>query len=226
MPVTERGEFAPESPVSHTESAIYLLGHTALHRHGLRLILEHELGRVVAVESDYAPTNVWTAMRCAPHLAIADADAATPVVRDALQMIPRLSTQTRLLVLSVAMDLTAIQPWSQIRLDGYVLKNGGVAELSAAVDALLAGRTYYSAGIEQALMSHQRPPAGALRLTRRESELLPLLARGLSLRQAAEQMAVSYKTADSHRTSLLRKLGVRDRVELARYAIREHIVEP
>jgi DNA-binding NarL/FixJ family response regulator len=53
-----------------------------------------------------------------------------------------------------------------------------------------------------------------------------LLARGLTLREAASKMTVSYKTADSYRTSLLRKLGLRDRVDLARYAIREHIVEP
>ncbi|MBL8877530.1 MAG: response regulator transcription factor [Phycisphaerales bacterium] len=217
----ERGEIA-----SHCAATIYLLGHSVLHRHGVRLILEQELKRNVAVESDYAPTNVWNAMRSAPHLAIADADAATPAVRDALQMIPRLNTQTRLLVLSVAFEATAIQPWAQIRLDGYVLKDGGVADLAAAIDSLLAGRSYFSAGIEQALMCHQRPAAGALSLTRREAELLPLLARGMSLRQAAERMAVSYKTADSHRTNLLRKLGVRDRVELARYAIRENIVEP
>ena len=66
----------------------------------------------------------------------------------------------------------------------------------------------------------------ARRLSRREAELLPLLAGGLTLRDAAFQMAVSYKTADSYRTSLLRKLGVHDRVELARYAIRERIIQP
>ena len=59
-----------------------------------------------------------------------------------------------------------------------------------------------------------------------ETELLPLLAQGLTLREAAARMAIGYKTADSYRTSLLRKLGVRDRVELARYAIRERIIEP
>jgi len=55
---------------------------------------------------------------------------------------------------------------------------------------------------------------------------LPLIARGMRLRDAAASMSVSYKTADSYRTSLLRKLGVRDRVELARLAIRERIIEP
>ena len=63
-------------------------------------------------------------------------------------------------------------------------------------------------------------------LSQREVELLPLLARGLKLRDAAHKMMVSYKTADSYRTSLLRKLGIRDRVELARYAIRERIIDP
>ena len=68
-----------------------------------------------------------------------------------------------------------------------------------------------------------RPP---IRLSRRETELLPLLARGLTLRDAAATMSISYKTADSYRSSLLRKLNIRDRVELARYAIRQRIIEP
>jgi DNA-binding NarL/FixJ family response regulator len=67
---------------------------------------------------------------------------------------------------------------------------------------------------------------GLQTLSRREAELLPLLARGMTLREASEKMSVSYKTADSYRTSLLRKLGVRDRVELARLAIRERIIDP
>lgn len=226
MWVGERGGNEATTALNHAGASLYLLGHTPLHRHAMRLLFQHELGRRISVESDFAPTNVWGAMRTGPHMAIADADFATPAVRDALQMIPRLNSQTRVLVLSIALEPTAVQPWSHVRLDGYVLKDGGVPELAAAVDAVLAGRTYFSAGIEQTLLSIQSPAAGALRLTRREAELLPLLARGMSLRQAAEQMAVSYKTADSHRTSLLRKLGVRDRVELVRYAIRENIVEP
>lgn len=61
---------------------------------------------------------------------------------------------------------------------------------------------------------------GSPRLSRRETELLPLLARSLTLRDAAVQMA------DSYRSNLLRKLGIRDRVELARYAIRQQIIQP
>lgn len=61
--------------------------------------------------------------------------------------------------------------------------------------------------------------------TPRELELLPLLASGLTLREAAERMCVSYKTADGHRTSLFRKCGVQNCVQLARYAIRNKLID-
>ncbi len=63
-------------------------------------------------------------------------------------------------------------------------------------------------------------------LTPRERELLSLLAQGLSLKAAGRMMNVSYKTADKHKVSLMRKLDIHDRVELARFAIREKIIVP
>jgi len=80
--------------------------------------------------------------------------------------------------------------------------------------------------VRAAIEKGQGAARGLATLSQREIELLPLLARGMTLREAASKMAVSYKTADSYRTSLLRKLGVRGRVELARLAIRERIIEP
>jgi DNA-binding NarL/FixJ family response regulator len=95
-----------------------------------------------------------------------------------------------------------------------------------AILAVAGGQGYFPAGIREAFRAGREHKIGEARLSKRESELLPLLARGLTLREAAERMTVSYKTADSYRTNLLRKLRVRDRVELARYAIRQGIIEP
>jgi DNA-binding NarL/FixJ family response regulator len=72
-----------------------------------------------------------------------------------------------------------------------------------------------------------RPRSAAVAaLSRRERELLALLGKGATLKEAAAQMQVSYKTADNQKTSLMRKLGIHDRVELARFAIREGLVSP
>ena len=206
--------------------SICLLSSSALNRLAYRLLLKHKLGHEVNVESGFAPTAVWTAMREKPNLALVEADSASPEALDAVQMITRLRPGIRVLVVGAAVDPIHVQPWLRCRISGYAVKDAGVEELRKALDAVLDGRQYYSEGIRSAIRKRRGDGEGRPQLSRRETELLPLLARGMTLREAAQKMTVSYKTADSYRTSLLRKLGLRDRVELARYAIRERIVEP
>lgn len=204
---------------------LYLMARTPLDRQAYRHLLRTELKLEIAAESDFTPIAVWTALRLRPHIVIVNADRPAPDVADAVQMITRLQPQVQVLILSDTVDPTLVEAWARCPMHGYVVKGGGVDELRHALTALAHGRPYFSAGIKPALDRAARPVDGTRRLSRRETELLPLLARGLSLRDAAARMAVSYKTADSYRTSLLRKLGVKDRVELARYAIRERIID-
>jgi DNA-binding NarL/FixJ family response regulator len=206
---------------------ICLLGNSVLDRAAYLLLLRHEFNHEVTVESDFTPTAVWAAMRCKPNLVLADADGAAIQAVDAVQMIVRLQPAARILVMGTAVDPFRVRSWARCRIHGYVVKAGGTEELRAALTAVLDQRQYFSEGVRQAIRHGTRPADSTEpKLSRRETELLPLLARGLTLREAAQQMTVSYKTADSYRTSLLRKLGLRDRVELARYAIRERIIEP
>jgi DNA-binding NarL/FixJ family response regulator len=208
------------------QPVIYLMGQSVLDRLAYKQLLAHELQREVAVDSDFRPTSVWAAMRSKPNLVLVDSDAPHPDVVDAVQMVSRLCPDIAIIVVSAAVEPTQVESWSHCPLHGYVVKDGGLEELRAAINAVLASREYFSAGIREALVRAARHTHSPPRLSRRESELLPLLARGLSLREAARQMTISYKTADSYRTTLLRKLGLRDRVELARYAIRARIIDP
>jgi len=208
---------------------IGLLGGSAMDRTAYRLLLKHELNVDVAVEADFAPTSVWEAMRVKPNVVIVDADQAFPAALDAVEMIARLYPDTRILILGAGADPVQLDPWSRYRIHGYIVKDAGPDELRKALAALLDDRKYFSEGVRRP--PRRRGSSYALedarpRLSRREAELLPLLARGMTLRDAAQKLAVSYKTADSYRSNILRKLGLRDRVELARYAIRERIVEP
>lgn len=217
------GDFVVAEPSDRT--TLYLMARTPLDRQAYRYLLQTELKLEVTVDSDFTPIAVWTALRLRPRVVIVNADRPVPDVVDAVQMITRLQPQAQVLILSDVVDPTLVEAWARCPMRGYVVKAGGVEELRLALTAFGHGRPYFSAGIKPALDRGARPAVGARRLSRRETELLPLLARGLSLRDAAARMAVSYKTADSYRTSLLRKLGVKDRVELARYAIRERIIE-
>lgn len=205
---------------------IHLMGHSVLDRLAYRHLLSVELQQEIVIESGFAPTAIWAAMRGKPDIVLVDADVPTPEVTDALQMIARLRPEARILIISATVEPSQVESWSRCTMHGYVVKDGGLSELRDAVAAILSGQGYYSPGIRAALERGASRANGRVRLSRRESELLPLLARGLTLREAASRMAISYKTADSYRTSLLRKLDVHDRVGLARYAIRKRIIEP
>lgn len=115
-----------------------------------------------------------------------------------------------------------------IETNGYLFKRASLDELTAAIDAVMRGQTYFGAGIRERLVRENggwvlgAPSSERVALlTRRERELLRHLSLGASLKEAAAAMEVSYKTADNQKSSLMRKLNIHDRVELARFAIRE-----
>jgi DNA-binding NarL/FixJ family response regulator len=116
---------------------------------------------------------------------------------------------------------------------GYVVKHDGLQTLMDAISKVSDGGLYFSEVILSRMVVDKnqvrltRPRSAAVAaLSRRERELLSLLGKGATLKEAALHMQVSYKTADNQKTSLMRKLDIHDRVELARFAIREGLVSP
>ena len=113
--------------------------------------------------------------------------------------------------------------------DGYLLKDSAVQDLAAAIDAVMAGRTYFSPAIQQqmaAILKGRSPDTPDLRaLTDREREVLILLARGLSTKEIATTLDIGTRTVETHRANVMRKLGVRSVALLTQVAIREGIVD-
>ncbi len=116
---------------------------------------------------------------------------------------------------------------------GIVLKSETLETLLACIDALRKGQSFFSESILRHLHAIDgrwqlaRPKSDRLaQLSRRERQLLSFLGRGASLKEAAAAMKVSYKTVDNQKASLMRKLDVHDRVELALLAIREKYTSP
>ena len=113
--------------------------------------------------------------------------------------------------------------------DGYLLKDSAVQDLAAAIDAVMAGRTYFSPAIQQqmaAILKGGSPATPDLRaLTDREREVLILLARGLSTKEIATTLDIGTRTVETHRANVMRKLGVRSVALLTQVAIREGIVD-
>ena len=115
---------------------------------------------------------------------------------------------------------------------GYVLKSVADRDLVDACRAALRGESFLYPGAESALVRDylerldrgERLPSAVL--TPREEEVVKLIAEGHSSREIAQELTISVKTVERHRENVLGKLGMRDRTELTRYAIRVGLIEP
>jgi DNA-binding NarL/FixJ family response regulator len=130
------------------------------------------------------------------------------------------------LMLSMYDDVQTVERALRAGAAGYVLKGASVADLVQAIRAVDRGETYLSAGLSQRV---GRGAGGADDdeidpLSPREREVLQLVAEGFTARQIAEQLGLSPKTVENHRSNIMDRLGVRTIAGLVRYAIRTGIV--
>jgi len=114
---------------------------------------------------------------------------------------------------------------------GYVLKDSSPQELARAIEAVEAGRRYFSPDVSGALLDfclNQSPPeapSSSASLTERETEVLRLVANGSSTKEIASQLKITSRTAETHRERIMRKLGIHNVAGLTRFAIAKGIVE-
>ena len=143
------------------------------------------------------------------------------------------SPSTRVLVVSGRDDPAAVFESVRLGADGYLEKTGSVDDIAASVEAVGQGTKVFSVDHQRAVRGQlgdlvrrsRRAASLAARMTRREREILELLAAGLSTRLIASRLGVSESTAEAHSRSLYRKLGVRNRVEAVHRAAQMRLVK-
>lgn len=114
----------------------------------------------------------------------------------------------------------------------YILKTDASSDLEAAVEALASHRSFFTSGAAQILIDGFCKPASAQTplmhksLSAREREVVQLLAEGKSSKEAAVALEISAKTAETHRSNIMRKLQVHSVSELVRYAVRNNMIDP
>jgi two-component system, NarL family, response regulator NreC len=195
-------------------------------RQGLRALLAAEPGLELVGEAGDGPEAVRLAERLHPDVLVLDLMLPGLGGLDVARELAHRSPRTRVVVLSMHADLGYV--WEAVRAGalGYVVKEAGAAELVRAVRTVAAGQRYLGAPLsEEALAAYAAragegggddPYAG---LTFREREVLQLTVEGLSGAEVAARLFISPRTVESHRASLMRKLGVRNQKELIRYAV-------
>jgi len=215
-----------------TETRILLADDHALIRRGVRLILESEPGLTVVAEAGDGAEAVALARTHRPDLAILDVSMPRMTGLQAARELVRAQPDLRILMLSMYDNEQYFFQALKAGACGYVLKSVADRDLLAACRAAMRGEPFLYPGAVTALIrnyldrarSGQETPDSVL--TPREEEVLKLVAEGNSSQDIADTLVISIKTVQRHRANLLQKLGLRDRLELTRYAIRAGLIEP
>ncbi len=214
------------------KTRILLADDHAIVRQGLRVILDAEPDLEVVDEVADGAAAVRRALEPDIDLAVLDVSMPRLTGLQAARELSRQRPELRLLILSMHDREQYFFEALRSGASGYVLKSVVDRDLIEACRATMRGEPFIYPGAVRALIREhlEREKAGGAGredpLSPRETEIVKMIAEGRTSREIGETLFISEKTVERHRANLLRKLGMRDRVELTRYAIRRGLIEP
>ncbi len=214
------------------KTRILLADDHAVVRHGLRMVLEAQPDMQVVAEVGDGAQALERGLQGDVDLAVIDITMPRMTGLHAARELHRRRPKLRILMLSMHENERYLYEALKAGASGYVLKTVADRDLVEAVRAAMRGEKFLYPGARTPLIEdflHRAREDLPLRedpLTPREQEVLKLVAEGYTNKQIAETLIISEKTVERHRANILDKLGMRDRVELTRYAIRHGLIEP
>jgi DNA-binding NarL/FixJ family response regulator len=199
-------------------------------RRGLRGILEANGTCKVVAEAADGLIASQLVEKHRPNLLILDLNMPRLHGMEVLRQVRTSSPQTRVIVLSMHNDEAYVIEALRAGAMAYILKGSESLEISQALTEVMAGRRFLSAPLSEwainALVSKPATEADPLQtLSQRERMVLQLAAEGHNNPEIAEKLFISPRTAETHRTNLLRKLGLQTQTDLVRFAIRKGLIE-
>lgn len=217
--------------IKHPDAATVLLADDhALVRQGVRMILDTQADLNVVAEVDNGADAVNRLMAGGIDLAILDVSMPRMTGLQAAKEIQRQNLPVAVLMLSMHDNEQYLFEALRVGAAGYVHKSVADRDLITACRAALRNEPFLYPGAISTLIReflNRGQDAGEARLlTAREEEVLKLIAEGHAGKDIAQLLFISPKTVERHRANLLAKLGLKDRLELTRYAIRVGLIEP
>jgi DNA-binding NarL/FixJ family response regulator len=203
-------------------------------RHGIRALLESHPGWVVCGEAKDGRETVELAERLTPDLILLDIGMPNLNGLEATRQILATSPEAVILILTMHDTDHVVREVLRAGARGFLLKSDAGRDLVAAVEALQRQRTFFTTRVSQMVLdgyldrahrdSDTRDVSDDV-LTSREREVIQLLAEGKTSKEVAVTLNLSVKTAETHRTNLMRKLNLHSVADLTRYAVRNGIVQ-
>ena len=215
--------------MSTRHARVLLADDHTLVRGGIRRILEGQPGiEVVAEAADGAAALARLAEHPEADILVLDLTMPGRDGNDVLTAAKALRPDLKVIVLTMHAGQEYVMRAVRGGADAYLLKDSAVQDLVAAVDAVLAGGSYFSPAIQERLAGllrgDTRSTPQAPSLTEREREVLRGLARGLSSRELAAELGISARTVETHRANIMQKFGVKSVALLIQAAMREGLL--
>lgn len=203
----------------------------AVVRGGLRHVLDQEPDLTIVAETDNGADAVRRCLQGDIDLAVLDVAMPRLTGLQAARELSRRCPDVRTLILSMHDREQYVAEARAAGASGYVAKRAADRDIVEACRAAIRSDAFVypstlSAQVRAKLEQTIEPQGSERSLTPRESEIAKLVAEGHSSQAIATILVISTKTVETHRANIHQKLGIRDRVELTRYAIREGLIEP
>ena len=201
-------------------------------RTGLRALLERQPNLEVVGESENGRETIALVASLRPDLVVMD--VGMPVLNgiDATRTIVSENPTTAVIILSMYADESYVMRALKAGARGYLLKDSAPADLISAIQAVSQNKSFFSPKVSRILAEdyvrvlRQKGAVDSYDLlTSREQEILQLLAEGKSTKEVASHLDLSVKTAETHRSNIMRKLGLHSVSELVLYAVRNNIIQ-
>ena len=200
----------------------------AIVRTGIRHVLESEPGFAVVGEASHGAEAIELATRLEPDVAVLDITMPGTSGLQVTRELRRLAPATRVLILSMHDNSEYVLESVRAGAHGYILKDTAATELRDAIHAVRRGESYFSPPVARRLTAAVRGAGGDAdllgQLTVRERQVLVGVAEGRTNREIAVELGISHRTVETHRESLMRKLGIRTVAGLTRVALEAGLV--
>jgi DNA-binding NarL/FixJ family response regulator len=198
---------------------------------GLKNILREEPDLVFSGEANDGAQALKTLEILQPDLVLMDIDMPVMNGLEATQQIRKKYPNVKVMILTMHDEPSLVRKIMEIGANGYMLKNSDQSELVVAIKNVLAGSMHFPEEIlngkkpEKEEIFSIKPSDSVLisQLTEREIEILKMIADGLSNKEIGDQLFISHRTVDTHRTNLMKKLDVHNIAGLIRFAIRNNL---
>lgn len=210
---------------------ILLTDDHTLFRQGLRTLLAAEPDMEIVGEASNASEAISFAQEQRPDVVLMDVGMPGLSSFEATRQIRKQRPETRVIFLSMYDDEDYLSESVEIGASGYILKESPADQLVSAIREVHRGGNYLSPRLLARLVddfrvqnrsSMRQPRFGTL--TKREREIMKLLAEGKSVKEAATEFNLSVKTVEAHKFNLMRKLDIHNKAQLVQYAIQKKVI--